>query len=114
MSDPHEPQAADVEPIPASPTEMRLRSDRAPVTRLSRKVLLGLTGLAVAGIAATLVFALRPHGSTGHSELYNTANRSTPDGLTALLRAMQIFPSRLPSWAHRSPAIWASPCSMPA
>jgi type IV secretion system protein VirB10 len=63
---------------------MRLRSDRPPVTRLSRKVLLGLGGVAAIGIAGALFFALRPQGQNGSSELYNTANRSTPEGLSVL------------------------------
>jgi type IV secretion system protein VirB10 len=74
------------EPASARPSDMRLRSDRAPVTRLSRKVLLGLGSVAAVGIAGALFFALRPHETTGGTELYNTANRSTPDGLSVLPR----------------------------
>ena len=66
------------------PDAMRLRPARPPVTRLSRKVLLGL-GIAVAiGICSALVMALQPHSQTASSELYNTNNRSTPDGLAKL------------------------------
>jgi type IV secretion system protein TrbI len=58
--------------------EMRLRSSRPPVTRLSRRVLLGLGTVAAVGIGGALFFALKPqHQSTG-SELYNTNNRNTP------------------------------------
>ena len=96
MNESHEPLPADIQATPAPPAEMRLRSDRAPVTRLSRKVLLGLTGVAVVGIAATLVFALRPSGRGGHSELYNTSNRSTPDGLTALPKSYADLPKPAP------------------
>jgi type IV secretory pathway VirB10-like protein len=66
------------------PQEMRLRSTRAPVTRLSRKVLTGLCIVAAAGISGALFFALQTHHKTGGSELYNTDNRSTPDGLANL------------------------------
>ncbi len=59
---------------------------RPPVTRLSRKVLLGLGVVATAGVAAALIFALAPHRSTTGSELYNTSNRTTPDGLANLPR----------------------------
>jgi len=83
MSDHHDPSEKTSAPN-ASSNDMRLRSDRPPVTRLSRKVLLGLGGVAAIGIAGALFFALRPHGSTGSSELYNTANRSTPEGLSVL------------------------------
>ena len=43
--------------------EMRLRSSRPPVTRLSRKVLLGLGAVAAIGVAARLFFALTPQQS---------------------------------------------------
>jgi type IV secretion system protein VirB10 len=66
--------------------EMRLRPSRAPVTRLSRKVLLGLGTVAAVGIGGALFFALRPQHQTGGSELYNTSNRTTPDGLANLPR----------------------------
>ena len=68
------------------PQEMRLRSSRAPVTRLSRKVLLGLGAVAAVGIGGTLFLALRPQHQTSGSELYNTSNRTTPDGLANLPR----------------------------
>jgi hypothetical protein len=45
--------------------EMRLRPSRAPVTRLSRKVLLGLDTVAAVGIGGALFFALRPQHRTG-------------------------------------------------
>ncbi len=74
-----EPEAS----APRGP-QMRLRSRRPPVTRLSRRVLLGLGVVATAGVAAALIFALAPHRSTTGSELYNTSNRTTPDGLANL------------------------------
>ncbi len=64
--------------------EMRLRSSRPPVTRLSRKVLLGLGVAAAIGISGALFFALKPQHRTTGSELYNTNNRNTPDGLANL------------------------------
>ena len=64
--------------------EMRLRPSRPPVTRLSRKVLMGLGLVAAFGIAAALFFALQPRRQTASSELYNTSNRTTPDGLANL------------------------------
>jgi type IV secretion system protein VirB10 len=64
---------------------MRLRSTRPPVTRLSRKVLLGLGIVAAVGIGGALFVALQPNReTTGGSELYNTSNRTTPDGLANL------------------------------
>jgi type IV secretion system protein VirB10 len=70
----------------ARPSEMRLRPERAPVTRLSRKVLLGLGGVAAIAIAGALFFALTRPSQPGGSDLYNTANRSTPEGLSSLPR----------------------------
>jgi len=84
------------EPAQARPSDMRLRSDRAPVTRLSRKVLFGLGGVAAIGIAGALFFALRPHEATDGSELYNTTNRSTPEGLSVLPRDYTGLPHAAP------------------
>ena len=61
---------------------MRVR--RAPVTRLSRKVLLGLGAAAALGIGGALFLALKPQHRTAGSELYDTNNRNTPDGLATL------------------------------
>ena len=78
------------------PQEMRLRSRRAPVTRLSRKVLLGLGTIAALGIGAALFLALRPQPPTAGTELYNTANRTTPDGLANLPRDYTGLPHAVP------------------
>jgi type IV secretion system protein VirB10 len=70
---------------PARPAaEMRLRADRPPVTRLSRKVLLGLGGITAAGIAGALFFALRPQTQETGQELHDTATRAAPESLSAL------------------------------
>jgi len=76
--------------------EMRLRSSRAPVTRLSRKVLLGLGTVAAIGISGALLLALRPQHQTAGSELYNTSNRTTPDGLANLPRDYTGLPRAVP------------------
>ena len=55
-----------------------------PVTRLSRRVLTGLGAVAAIGVSGALFFALQPHLRTIGSELYNTDNRNTPDGLANL------------------------------
>ena len=78
------------------PQEMRLRSNRAPVTRLSRKVLLGLGAVAAVGIGGALFLALRPQHQTSGSELYNTSNRTTPDGLANLPRDYTSLPRAAP------------------
>lgn len=78
------------------PEEMRLRSSRPPVTRLSRRVLLGLGAVAAIGICAALFFALKPQRQTTGSELYNTNNRNTPDGLANLPRDYTGLPKPVP------------------
>ena len=76
--------------------EMRLRPDRPRVTRLSRKVLMGLGGGVAVGIGGALFFALQPNHQTASSELYNTDNRSTPDGLANLPRDYTGLPRNTP------------------
>ena len=92
---PHE-EAAGPPDGDRSPHEMRLRSSRAPVTRLSRKVLLGLSTVAAIGIGGALFLALRPQHQTTGSELYNTSNRMTPDGLANLPRDYTGLPKATP------------------
>jgi type IV secretory pathway VirB10-like protein len=78
------------------PEEMRLRSSRPPVTRLSRRVLLGLGTVAAIGIGGALFFALKPQHQTTGAELYNTNNRNTPDGLANLPRDYTGRPKQAP------------------
>ena len=66
----------------------RLRSDGPPVMRLSRRVLSGLIAVGAVVIFGGLIVALyqgnrRPGGDP---ELYNTDNKTTPDGLSTLPR----------------------------
>ncbi len=76
--------------------EMRLRSSRPRVTRLSRRVLLGLGAAAAVGNGGALFFALKPQHRTTGSELYNTNNRNTPDGLANLPRDYTGLPKAAP------------------
>jgi type IV secretion system protein VirB10 len=66
--------------------EFRLRSEPARVTRLSRKVLIGLGAVSSLAIAAALLFALDTgrRGNQTPDELYNTENRTPADGLANL------------------------------
>jgi type IV secretion system protein TrbI len=66
----------------------RLRSEAPPVMRLSRRVLTGLVGIGAIVIFAAPIFTLSQGSrrSGGGSELYNTDNKPTPDGLTSLPR----------------------------
>lgn len=66
--------------------ELRLRPESGRVTRLSRKVLIGLGGVASVAILGTLIWALdtRRRGNDQPSELFTTDNRTTADGLQRL------------------------------
>ncbi len=66
---------------------MRLRGETPRVTRLSRKVLAGLSVVAGLGIGGALIYALQTRDSGKlPDELYSTENRSTADGLAGLPR----------------------------
>ncbi|WP_454918786.1 TrbI/VirB10 family protein [Xanthobacter sediminis] len=66
--------------------ELRLRPEPPRVTRLSRKVLIGLGGAGAATIFGALVWALESshRGAPPATELYSTDNRATADGLAGL------------------------------
>ncbi|MER9316301.1 TrbI/VirB10 family protein [Mesorhizobium sp. M0659] len=71
--------------IAAAP--MQLRPEPPRVTRLSRKVLAGVSLVAALGVGGALIYALQtsetgPHGD----ELYSTSNRQPADGLAGLPR----------------------------
>jgi type IV secretion system protein VirB10 len=66
--------------------ELRLRPEQPRVTRLSRKVLIGLGGVSAVAIMAALFWALDANrrASQSPNELYNTENRRPADGLAGL------------------------------
>ncbi|TRL37148.1 TrbI/VirB10 family protein [Methylosinus sporium] len=65
--------------------DLRLRGERPRVTRLSRKVLIGMASVAALAIAGALGYALQPRDRTGATqELYNTQNHPAADGLASL------------------------------
>jgi type IV secretion system protein VirB10 len=67
--------------------DLRLRPERPQVTRLSRKVLIGLGAVSGLAIAAALIYALQTRrADQDNKELYSTENRPTADGLTGLPR----------------------------
>ncbi len=67
--------------------DLRLRTERPPVTRLSRKVLIGLGSVSSLAIAMALIYALQTrHAGQDNKELYSTENRLTADGFTTLPR----------------------------
>jgi type IV secretion system protein TrbI len=65
--------------------ELRLRPERPPVTRLSRRVLATLAAIATVAILGALVFALQSRGPRQEStELYSTDHKVTADELEKL------------------------------
>jgi type IV secretion system protein TrbI len=76
--------------------EMRLRPGLAPVTRLSRKVLVGLGIIGAGAVSAALFFALEPQRYTTGSELYHVGNAPAPEGLASLPRDYTGLPRQVP------------------
>lgn len=88
LPDKEMPQVAsdEAQPLTGEPvSEMRLRPGLPPVTRLSRKVLLGLGLAASAGLGGALIYALQSsHGGKVQQQAVAADNRATPDGLANL------------------------------
>ncbi len=80
-------EAQQVEPRPTRDVEheLRLRPEPPRVTRLSRKVLIGVGALTAAGLGGALVLALQTRdGKHEVQELYTTGHKVAADGLAAL------------------------------
>jgi type IV secretory pathway VirB10-like protein len=79
--------------------ELRLRPERPPVMRLSRRILIGLGAFAALAISGALIWGLYQgqRKTTAGTELYNTGNKPTPDGLTALPRDYTALPRNVPA-----------------
>jgi type IV secretory pathway VirB10-like protein len=78
--------------------ELRLRPERPPVTRLSRRILIGLGAFAAVVISGALIWGLYQgqRKTTAGNELYNTDNKPTPDGLATLPRDYTGLPRNSP------------------
>jgi type IV secretion system protein TrbI len=76
----------------------RLRPERPNVMRLSRKVLAGLAGVASLAILGSLIWALdtSKRGQPSGQELFNTDNKTTPDGLASLPKDYIGLPRSVP------------------
>jgi type IV secretion system protein TrbI len=79
---------------------LRLRPERAPVTRLSRKALIGLVAACAIVVFGSLIWALyQGHRPTpGGGELYNTENKQPPDGLSSLPHDYAALPQNASSY----------------
>lgn len=82
---------------PSAAMNLRLRPERPRVTRLSRRVLIGLGGVTALAVAGALGYALQNRGKDGSGqELYNTQNRPRADGLAGLPRDYTGLPRPVP------------------
>lgn len=84
--DPHQLKTEPpVSPASLTPPDLRLRGERPRVTRLSRKVLMGLAGVAGLAIAAALGYGLKSDRVAEPArELLGTAARPAAEGLSEL------------------------------
>jgi len=77
--------------------DLRLRPERPRVTRLSRKVLVGLGAVGSVAVLGATIWALQPNRRSGAGEeLYSTDNRTTADGLANLPRDYTGLPRNVP------------------
>jgi type IV secretion system protein TrbI len=79
--------------------ELRLHPRRPPVTRLSRKVLVGLAAVAIIAVLGAVMWALEGRRSSKQetgSELYNTEHKTTADELAKLPRDYSGLPPGVP------------------
>ena len=91
--------------------ELRLHPDRPPVTRLSRKVLIGLAGVAIVAVFGAVIWALdnrrgRPESAP---ELYNTEHKTTADELAKLPRDYTGLPPGVPPLGPPLPGDFGRP-----
>jgi len=72
-------------PAPAAPPDLRLRGERPRVTRLSRRVLIGLGAVSALAVAGALGYALQTHTKAAPGqELLSTQSRPAAEGLAGL------------------------------
>lgn len=77
--------------------ELRLRSDRPKVTRLSRKMLIGLGATAATAVFGLGFWALQSNRNTQPTELYNTDSRNVAEGLGNLPHDYTSMPRNVPA-----------------
>ncbi|MET4236148.1 type IV secretory pathway VirB10-like protein [Bradyrhizobium sp. i1.4.4] len=82
---------------PVAPPDLRLRGERPTVTRLSRKILIGLGAVTALAVAGALGYALqtRNKAQTGQ-ELLSTQNSPSAEGLAGLPKDYTGLPRQAP------------------
>ncbi len=84
-------------PTPVVPPDLRLRGERPRVTRLSRKVLIGLGAVSALAVAGALGYALQtPNQAQTGQELLSTQNRPSAEGLAGLPKDYTGLPRQAP------------------
>ncbi|WP_413992294.1 TrbI/VirB10 family protein [Labrys okinawensis] len=87
----------DETPTPVVPPDLRLRGRQPRVTRLSRRVLVVLAGVAALAIAGALGYGLQTRNRSGTGqELLSTENRPSADGLAGLPKDYTGLPRQAP------------------
>lgn len=82
---------------PVVPPDLRLRGERPPVTRLSRKMLIGLGAVSALAVAGALGYALQTRNKPQTSqELLSTQNRPSAEGVAALPKDYTDLPRQAP------------------
>lgn len=82
---------------PVASPDLRLRGERPRVTRLSRKVLVGLGAVSALSIAGALGYALQTHNSAqSGQELLSLQNRPSAEGLAGLPKDYTGLPRHFP------------------
>jgi type IV secretion system protein TrbI len=82
---------------PAVPPDLRLRGERPRVTRLSRKVLIGLGAVSALAVAGALGYALQTRNKAqSGQELLSTQNRPSAEGLAGLPKDYTGLPRQAP------------------
>jgi type IV secretory pathway VirB10-like protein len=104
---------SDVPPKPERDivADLRLHPDRTPVTRLSRKVLIGLALVAIVAVLGAVFWALdmREGRRQTESELYNTEHKTTADELAKLPRDYTGVPRNVPPLGPPLPGDFGRP-----
>lgn len=82
---------------PVAPPDLRLRGERPRVTRLSRKMLIGLGAVSALAVASALGYALQTRNKQqAGQELLSTQNRPSAEGLAALPKDYTGLPRQAP------------------
>ena len=91
------PEKQPPSPAPAAPPDLRLRGERPRVTRLSRRVLIGLGAVSALAVAGAIGYALQTGNKAGTGqELLSTQNRPSAEGLAGLPKDYTGLPRQAP------------------